>query len=418
MPRGSKSSKRTFSKLVAPTAVRRFFKLELLAKRRSDLSPNYNNLDPVVDTPPPNPPSRDPFCSSVEKENADAKPSPIPSRRNFPLSVALMNEDPALDALVVSTLSVAPFCCHEDLLTLPRDQLVDAARVLNERLPAALTIATDSTVSNGQIRASIERIVGLRPNEPAAPKPDSDVLERGAACKSAQTHRTPPTSPLASRSHNQSYARLGSLLSPGGLHRLVEEDENNEDSFDVDGDGEVGRDLKKRRIVVEDTGGESDDGSDTDTASDPEQTPTPLPRTMLMQRARTAYAHDKVAASPTPVPVLRSRSQPAERVSYSGIDTVFMDDKNTSARYQRKTDTEQSSILAELDLKEPLKPIGAPRRSGRLRPIARHRSAHDMELNAPSVSILGEKRKRGVNSAEATHQVVSGFKNLTVRCGE
>ena len=128
------------------------------------------------------------------------------------VSVAIQNEDTMEDAVVVTSLDKVPFCCHADLLLMNREQLLTAASVLNERLPAVLHIDTDRTDS--YIRNSIEFIVGLRDDPPDAPvKP---------ATPSRKFIPTSPISPLAKRSRSRN-SQLVASLSP--LGDVTEEEE-------------------------------------------------------------------------------------------------------------------------------------------------------------------------------------------------
>ena len=113
---------------------------------------------------------------------------------------------------MVTSLDKIPFCCHADLLLMNRGQLLTAASVLNERLPAALRVDTDR--SDSYIRNSIEFIVGLRNNPPDAPtKPVSP---------SRKFVPSSPISPLArhSRSRNSQL-----IASPSPLGDVAEEEE-------------------------------------------------------------------------------------------------------------------------------------------------------------------------------------------------
>ena len=113
---------------------------------------------------------------------------------------------------MITSLDKTPFCCHADLLVMNREQLLTAASVLNERLPAALQIDTDW--SDSYIRNSIEFIVGLRNDPPDAPvKP---------ATPSRKFIPSSPISPLAKRGRSQN-----SLLvtSPSPLGDVTEEEE-------------------------------------------------------------------------------------------------------------------------------------------------------------------------------------------------
>ncbi|KAG6816606.1 hypothetical protein H0H87_004698 [Tephrocybe sp. NHM501043] len=407
-------AKRTPLKRITPTGVRRFFfKLELLSKRRPDLPYDYSNLDPVVDTPPAKVPPRILSQSYHEKENRPPSP-PMPA---FPTSnirtapwpcaerIALMNEDYTEDVVVITTLDSVPFCCHEDLVTMSREQLIGVAQCLNARLPSAMAIDIDSVLTTSWIRHSIERLVGLRPDVPQAPKVYRRMLtEREADLRTddwrVHLDRTPPTSPLASRS--QSYAQLGSLISPG-LDRLVEEEAEDTEETDDDDDEADRQSSKRRRMIFDDTAGDSD--SDVDMS--PEQTPTPLPR---LQRARSHFLDTKT--SPTPTRVFRSRShnidrRPAINASLYKAQPPNLCNQNKAnlvMRFEQEFDS--------------IKPIGAPRRSGRLRPVLRPRgnapsgratAVISAKLGANAEQVIGAKRKRHMESTEGVGQVTSGF---------
>lgn len=91
--------------------------------------------------------------------------TPQPRRQLAPANsyrIALLSEVSVDDAIVVSALTTAPFCCHADLLTMSAPQLTAVARVLNESLPLSLRINTDQSCPPGQIRVEIETVVGLR----------------------------------------------------------------------------------------------------------------------------------------------------------------------------------------------------------------------------------------------------------------
>ncbi|KAH8088897.1 hypothetical protein BXZ70DRAFT_869638, partial [Cristinia sonorae] len=76
-----------------------------------------------------------------------------------PNLVALQNDDTDEDAVVITALTVLPFCCHADLLTMSRDELVGVAETLNRKLPEALRIDTGAGRTEGFIRNSVEVLV-------------------------------------------------------------------------------------------------------------------------------------------------------------------------------------------------------------------------------------------------------------------
>ncbi|KAG6878236.1 hypothetical protein C0993_010358 [Termitomyces sp. T159_Od127] len=410
----SRSSKHTPLRDTTPAGGRRFFfKLELLGKRRTHQPFDYNNLDPVVDTPPEKAPVRNLFQPphTYDKENRPPLPPPVLATTlpthdiPWPERVALINEDHAEDAVVITTLDTVPFCCHEDLITMSRKQLIDVALALNARLPAVLAIDTDEALATSWIRASIERVVGIRADVPRAPKVVKVLRDSNGSKErkginggpGGKMDRTPPTSPLGSRSQ-----QFGSLISPG-LDRLVEEEEEEDDNEEAD------RLSKRRKLVFEDTGGESD--SDVVMASDPEQTPTSLP-----QRARSCFLKVKISPSPAPTRVLRSRSQTIGRVT--AIDTSFMYEGRPQARYQRKPT--KGKVQAKTD-EESLPAIGASRRSGRLRPISRPRALLPAEpTTLPRLeTATGAKRKRNVGffGGETSQHDTSVINRMAMRGG-
>ena len=130
------------------------------------------------------------------------------------VSVAIQNEDAVEDAIVVTSLDKLPFCCHADLILMNREQLLTAASIFNERLPAALQIATDR--SDSYIRNSIEFIVGLKTDPPDAPaKPTTP---------SRNFVPSSPISPLAKRSRLQNPQLVASPSPLGDVTEVEESD--------------------------------------------------------------------------------------------------------------------------------------------------------------------------------------------------
>jgi len=150
--------------------------------------------------------------------------------------IALQKYDQALDAIVITTLPSYPFCCHEDLLTMSRSQLVQAALFLNSHLPACSQIELADRIPGAHIRHSIERLVGIVPDIPTAPKPiksrriekmDTRKIDSPGNLKQ-DILPTPPTSPLSTRLSRRPKKVLSVMMSspPRLLERLEEEDEN------------------------------------------------------------------------------------------------------------------------------------------------------------------------------------------------
>lgn len=185
----------------------------LLKKRRRSTAPDTH---PLLPPPPPTPKSR----------------------------VAIQQEDPALDAIVVTTLSSYPFRCHEDLLRMSREELISVACALNKRLPASWQIPVGNEIPDAAVRSSIEVLVGIRPSVPMAPravKPGQTVtaLEALADSSDAQLDDraggkggaviyygrkgygsvTPPSSPLSLRMERRSQA--GGAASPASAEQTA-----------------------------------------------------------------------------------------------------------------------------------------------------------------------------------------------------
>lgn len=154
--------------------------------------------------------------------------------RTGDVSVAIQNEDAVEDAVVVTSLDKLPFCCHADLILMNEEQLLTAASVLNDRLPAALQIDTDRTDS--YIRNSIEFIVGIRTDPPDAPAKPTTPSRRFVPSS--------PISPLAKRGRSQN-SQL--VASPSPLGDVTEEEEPESEFSVVTPDAWCRRPLLKRR---------------------------------------------------------------------------------------------------------------------------------------------------------------------------
>ena len=164
--------------------------------------------------------------------------------------IALQQYDQPLDAIVITTLPSYPFCCHEDLLMMSRSQLVQTAVLLNSRLPVCSEIELADGIPDAHIRHSIEKLVGIVPDMPGAPKAIKsrrfermDISEIDLLGDLEQdTLPSPPTSPLSMRVSRRQEKALPVMSSPPHLlERLEEEDEN--DFFTMN------RPLKKKRKV-------------------------------------------------------------------------------------------------------------------------------------------------------------------------
>jgi len=118
--------------------------------------------------------------------------------------LAIQHHDKPLDAVVVTALPRYPFCCHEDLLTMSRQQLVEAAILFNNHLPLNAQIDCSESATDANIRHHIETMVGIVPEIPGAPKA---VKSRNNKFTMAtlledtplESLPSPPSSPLAMR---------------------------------------------------------------------------------------------------------------------------------------------------------------------------------------------------------------------------
>ena len=215
-----------------------------------------------------------------------------------PLRVALQNEDPAEDVVVITKLDAVPFCCHEDLLGMSRDKLVAVALSLNAKLPAVLQIDVSHFRPDTFIRHSIELLVGLRREVPPAPK--AVKLQSSPGLHALDFNASPPTSPLATKIRP---------YSPGSpvLARLDEEDE---DAMVVD------RPTKKRRLSIRTM-------VIRPSLNPIMESPTPEPRAKSQRSSQGRWVSS--ATLPTSKRVLRSHRQRfADRMQKNAIRTINM----------------------------------------------------------------------------------------------
>ena len=244
------------------TPMRRFFfKLELLkpivalGKRVRDQS--YAADKPLAEHLLEQKPSRSidyPLLGSssfVTTTAARSATSVKDLHRQGTARIALQQYDQPFDAIVITTLPSYPFCCHEDLLTMSRSQLVQAAVLLNSRLPVCSQIGLADSIPDAHIRHSIETLVGIVPDIPGAPKAiksrrfeKMDISEIDLLGDLEQDILpSPPTSPLSMRVSRRQEKALPVMSSPPHLLESLEEEDEN-DFFTMN------RPLKKKRKVA------------------------------------------------------------------------------------------------------------------------------------------------------------------------
>jgi hypothetical protein len=310
------------------------FKPTIALGKRRNRDQDHSELDPVVETPPENPKAHTHAHNTLSSILVLPPAFHVPASPK-PACMALQCEDLTEDVVIITALDTIPFCCHEDLLTMSREQLITAALSLNAKLPIALHIDVSHTRPDIFIRNSIEFVVGLRMDVPPAPKAVRSRSDEGPYLPESfdeylTMNRSPPTSPLARRS--RSYDPHISLGSPR-LARLEEEDE--ELAMMVD------RPVKKRRVSA------SIPEEDTSTSSTLEMdmtltfTPSPLPRRGIL---RTQSHRVAPSDSPTPTRVLRSHSHKLpDAMKDIKIDTAFITTSRPKYRYRCKAKDAKAS---------------------------------------------------------------------------
>ncbi|KAL0959051.1 hypothetical protein HGRIS_014351 [Hohenbuehelia grisea] len=241
---------------------------------------NYGEPDPVVATPPESPirPSvsiRQTACEThADHEDSDTYPSGL-------ACLAIQTEDTDEDVVVITALDTIPFCCHEDLLAMPRDRLVAVAHFFNSKLPCALWIDAGLGIPDAKIRKAIEVLVGIRQRTPAAPKSlrmrpsDFYAAQNNVSRQWSIVDMSPRSSPLTHRT------RAYDLYSPSP--RLARLDEVDETVFS----GSSERPIKKRRVSVKHVFTGEDDALKAAASQDVFMTPTPAARA----RPRPTYGY-------------------------------------------------------------------------------------------------------------------------------
>ncbi|KAF8647434.1 hypothetical protein AX16_006711 [Volvariella volvacea WC 439] len=372
-----------------------------LGKRRRSAAQNEKyseydygpSLDPIVDTPPSTSPPIEPIRSESDvnissdkfsfldirshwhmpisaSTSASASPAPLlkatPTTSPSKACLALQTEDKMEDAVIITALDAVPFCCHEDLLTMSREQLIRIASEMNAKLPKALEIDVSPIRSSSFIRNSIEVLVGLRAELPGAVKPtrtyaevvasglggrevkgpDESLSVLGYDTSDSLMDISPPLSPLTSRSRAQLVMpTTGSPLEP--MKEEAESDEGNGDKMDVDepefSDQEEKSDMsleetrppKKRKVYGQKLWNRS-----TTRFNISQESPTPLSAALL---ARRNGRFSPAAYSPSPlrmrkIPLSRSPNvlldEDRKNASPSTIDMAFV--TTTRPRYRFK----------------------------------------------------------------------------------
>ncbi|KAK7469152.1 hypothetical protein VKT23_003642 [Stygiomarasmius scandens] len=175
---------------------------------------------------PPGPPTSSPVRSSSIPPSS---PPRTPVRTNKNLSQNLENqpstqnqalallqnydESPSIDAIVITSLDVLPFCCHGDLCSMSKSELVRVARALNNKLPGALKINLGDDGGGGGkerrwIRKEIEKVVDIKAPDTASEEQRSQKLASALNIGISASVSEPPPAPKPNRmgGHNPSLA--------------------------------------------------------------------------------------------------------------------------------------------------------------------------------------------------------------------
>ncbi|KXN81963.1 hypothetical protein AN958_03371 [Leucoagaricus sp. SymC.cos] len=255
---------------ILKTPIRRFFfKLEVLkpstsgiGNKRSRTDDHESDSGPALDSLVKTPPLSPDVATSpmTELDTPDAGHRTLESHSlgqqyTPPIPcMALQNSDHSIDAVVISTLLKLPFCCHEDLLTMSPDRIVEVAKEMNERLPEALRIDLRGSRNYIDIRREVETLVGIVKSASEMPVPGAPLKRVKGRGRSSRVVKStflaqldlraisPPTSPLAGISATRRRRRAGQsdiamIMSPTKLAMLREEDE---DEIDESGNGDMG----------------------------------------------------------------------------------------------------------------------------------------------------------------------------------
>ncbi|KAJ3514515.1 hypothetical protein NLJ89_g2340 [Agrocybe chaxingu] len=271
-------------------------------------------------------------------ESLTASPVMVPSPKDIPVPnsgalpsarVAFQLHDDPFDAVVVTTLPCYPFCCHEELLLMSRKQLVDVASIFNSRLPQHTQIELSDAISDAHIRHCIERLVGIVPNVPGAPKPaKSKIMDKEGESMlkmntdlHADAFPSPSSSPLAMRASRR---RGLSLMSspPHVLESLMEEEED--DVFSNP------RHVKKRKV------------------SDTQATPT-----------RVLYECDRdVQATPTPTRTRPFKGQERSTIVPLSYETLSLSARRQCSKRLRQSDDPTSNVrFRKIGHRRPRSPV-------------------------------------------------------------
>jgi hypothetical protein len=326
--------------------------------------------------------------------------SPVTLKRSA--SVALLNEDEDMEeTIIVTALDTIPFCCHEDLLTMTRFQLLAVADALNAKLPSALRIDVKPSSTDSFIRSAIELIVGIKRAVPAAPK----AIKLGLSPMADSIGSvSPPTSPLAMKNQYR-----GEYQANPRLAVLQEEDEGTaimavvrpmKRSVSVQTAGPV---TKKRRMSAQ----PAIPATRMRNARDVPRNPA---LRAGMARARSQRIPASQISPPRSSRVLRSHSQKlSSEMAAMKIDTAFITVQRPRYRFHS---TSKGQGKVPTPTREPDRFGEGPSSTQRSR--ARHGSPEGTDQEIVSASSSNSTNEGSLRSPAA--RVDSGTQPIVVGC--
>ena len=310
--------------------------------------------------------------------------SPTPLLSPKPLLMALQHDDLSSDAIIITGLDTLPFCCHEDLITMTRPQLIRAALALNEKLPTIMHIDVNSSRPDSFIRNSIEVIVGLKRNVPPAPK----SLRLHTIDVDREADVSPPISPLATRSRSHDY--YFGLGSPR-LARLDEEDEE----MDV-----TERPSKKRKVSASSAASVS--------------AVIDKPPSCLLRTQSQSYC---LPPSPSPARQAKGfqRSQ-SLALTNNKIDTTFITTTRPRYRFRSKcTSGPDSAVKTSTPVsKQPNQFLSPLESVANTSTPSAGASEHSFTSSLSLGEVSGVKRRRSLEEREEEGEVTFGIDGMTI----
>jgi len=296
-----------------------------------------------------------------------------------------------------------------------RAELINVARSLNAKLPAAMALDVSPRLPTSFIRSAIELVVGIRGADDVRQREKEEGEEDVLYLLESMSDLTisPPTSPLAMRGKNFGGEGLSAHVTPR-LERLEEDVVGEEEGV---GTGTVVikevRYQKRRKVLGEVLGPLADVGKAA-TAIRDVQTP---PR---MRRAQSDRITTRASGIPIPRRVLRSQSQKIETAAQerTGIDMSFVNTQRPVYRYKSKAKQGDGEGTGERTRARVRPVVARQRYFGPSTPEKRNKnsaasnSSHEEDSSGTEAAVIGVKRKR---STEVERQMAAGIERMNIR---